>query len=293
MARSNLEAVALDDESVVSRGRSAAATGAGVPTVTSGATSVPFVLVAERGWMASAMEGGHRRADSGAVAGQLKGRVVLGLLAVVLLAGVELAGVLMLPSNGADEARMVESGWVERADVDLVPFRDPQGGYELAVPERWVSMSFDGDISEIGERTFHDHPELAEEFQELANARPASLRFMSVDPEETTPSELGSRVTVIRNPARGSTDPGVLLTQARRAVRAIDGDITGDRTFMTAAGEAVRVTYDLEDSFSGIQYLIVVGEEVWTLTYTSREIPEEVPVADAVAATFAPGLPGG
>jgi hypothetical protein len=76
-------------------------------------------------------------------------------------------------------------------------------------------------------------------------------------------------------------------------VRAIDGDITGDRTFMTAAGEAVRVTYDLEDSFSGIQYLIVVGEEVWTLTYTSREILEEVPVADAVAATFAPGLPGG
>jgi hypothetical protein len=85
----------------------------------------------------------------------------------------------------------------------------------------------------------------------------------------------------------------VLLSEAQRAVRAIDGDVTGDGTFMTAAGEAVRVTYDLEDSFSGIHYLIVVGEDVWTLTYTSREIPEEVPVADAVATTFAPELTGG
>jgi hypothetical protein len=109
----------------------------------------------------------------------------------VVLAGVGLAGVLVLPTNGADEAGVVESGSVERADVDLVPFRHPQGAYELSVPEGWVSMSFDGDVSEVGERAFPDDPELAEEFQDVANARPASLRFMSVDPDETTPRELG------------------------------------------------------------------------------------------------------
>lgn len=234
-------------------------------------------------------DGGQGLADLPAVTDRPLGRVALGLLAIVVLAGIGVAGVVMVPADGADQAAVVESGMVERADVDLVAFRDPEGGYEISVPDGWVSMSFDGDVSELGERAFPDDPELADEFQELADSRPASLRFMSVDPDEARPREPGSIVVIERGAARGFTDHGAISPEARRAVREIGGDVTSDGTFMTAGGQAVRVAYDLEDSVSGIQYLIVVGDDAWTFTYTSRELPEEAPVADAVAASFAPG----
>lgn len=197
----------------------------------------------------------------------------------------------MLPAHDDGGVELAESGPAEVAEVELVPFRGPQGAYEISVPEGWVTASLEGDISDVGRETFPDDPEVAEGFQQLASTAPRSLLFMSIDPTEVTARTFGSNVNILRVPDPGGADQEELLADARQGIGQIDGEVTDDGTFMTPAGEAVRVAYEL-GPVDGIQYYVAVGGDVWTLTYTSDELPEEEPVADAVASTFTVG-PGG
>ncbi|HZA04584.1 MAG TPA: hypothetical protein VE617_08465, partial [Propionibacteriaceae bacterium] len=79
--------------------------------------------------------------------------LVAATLAVAALIAVTVLVALVLPSEGGDDAEPVQP-----ADVDLVPFRDPQGAYEISVPEDWVSASVEGDVSGVGQEAFPDDP---------------------------------------------------------------------------------------------------------------------------------------
>ena len=53
--------------------------------------------------------------------------------------------------------------------------------------------------------------------------------------------------------------------------------------------QGVRLEYEVSGSFAGVAYYLDAGGDVWALIYTSVDLPEEEPLADAVAETFVPG----
>jgi hypothetical protein len=209
---------------------------------------------------------------------------VLGVLAVAALVSVTVLVALVLPSDEGDSADPVE-----RADVDLVSFRDPQGAYEVSVPEGWVSASLEGDISDLGRELFPDDPGRAAVVQQRLSSIPRAVIFMSLDSDQIG-AGFTRNFTVVRIPGAGGGGRDNLVAQARQAVAGTD--VTDEGSFLAAGREGVRVEYDVSGAISGVAYVLDVGGDVWALVYTSLDLPEEEPLADEVAATFAPGVGG-
>lgn len=216
--------------------------------------------------------------------GNARLRVVLGLLAVAALIAVTVLVALVLPSEGGDDAEPVQP-----ADVDLVPFRDPQGAYEISVPEDWVSASVEGDVSGVGQEAFPDDPDLAEEFQQRVSALPRVIIFVSVDPREMTRDRFASNVNLVRVSESVGGGPEEGVDELRRTVNASGGEVVDEGSFPTRSGSATRIEYEMRGPVSGIAYFVAAGGDVWVLTYTSTELEAEEGVADEMAASFAPG----
>jgi hypothetical protein len=221
--------------------------------------------------------------------GNVRLRVVLGLLAVAALVAVTVLVALVLPGDAGGDADSAESGSGEPVDVDLVPFRDPEGGYEISVPQGWASASLEGDVSDVGQRTFPDDPALADEFQERVSVLPRVIVFVSLDPREMSRGTFASNLNLVRvsESIGGGVAEGV--DELRRTIRAGGGQVVDEGSFSTLAGEATRVEYETRGPVSGIAYLVAAGDEVWVLTYTTTDLDAEEGIADATASTFAPG----
>jgi hypothetical protein len=212
---------------------------------------------------------------------------VLGLLAVAALIAVTVLVALVLPSDGSGDADPVAPA--EQADDDLVPFRDPQGAYEISVPEEWASASLEGDVSGVGEEAFPDDPDLAEEFQQRVSTLPRVIVFVSIDPDEMTRGRFASNVNLVHvsESVGGGAEEGV--DELRRTIRANGGDVVDEGSFTTLSGEATRIEYEATGQVSGVAYFVPAGGDVWVLTYTSTELEAEEAVADEMASSFAPG----
>jgi hypothetical protein len=209
---------------------------------------------------------------------------VLGLLAIVALVAVTVAVALVLSSG--DENSAEPAGPVD--DADLVPFRDPQGAYEISVPEGWVSASLEGDVSALGREAFPGDPDMAAELQRRLTSVPRAVVFMSLDGDQMRNRQLARNFTMIRLPGAGGGDQDDLAAEARRAIGG-GVDVTDEGSFLAEGREGVRLEYEVSGTFAGVAYFLDAGGDVWALTYTSVDLPEEEPLADAVAATFVPG----
>jgi hypothetical protein len=219
--------------------------------------------------------------------GGVRLRVVLGLLAIVALVAVTVAGALVLSSGDGDsDGDSVEPA--EPVDANLVPFTDPQGAYEISVPEGWVSASLEGDVSGIGQEAFPDDPDMAAELQRRLTSVPRAVVFLSLDRDQMGIGQLTRNFTLIRLPGAGGGDQDDLVAEARQAIGA-GVEVTDEGSFLAAGREGVRLEYEVSGTIAGVAYFLDAGGDVWALTYTSIDLPEEEPLADEVAATLVPG----
>jgi hypothetical protein len=212
-------------------------------------------------------------------------RVVLGLLAIVALVAVTVAGALVLSSGDGDGDSAEPAEPVDAAD--LVPFTDPQGAYEISVPEGWVSASLEGDVSGLGQEAFPDDPDLAAELQRRLTSVPRAVVFLSLDRDQMGIEQLTRNFTLIRLPGAGGGDQDDLAAEARQAIGA-GVEVSDEGSFLAEGREGVRLEYEVSGSIAGVAYFLDAGGDVWALTYTSVDLPEEEPLADGVAATFVP-----
>ncbi len=228
--------------------------------------------------------------------GRVRRRVALGVLVAAALAAGGIGGGMAVASKAEHADELVGSRpSAEAADVDLVPFHDPLGAYEVSIPQGWVAASLEGDVSGVGAETFPNDPAMAEEFQRRVSSIPRALIFVSLDPDEMAPTAFTSNFNIIRVPGSSESDLDDNVADVRRTIRASGGHMVEEGSFTTAAGEATRLEYEGQGPVSeiaGISYVVAAAGEVWGLTFSTDDLSEEEPVADAVAATFAPGLGG-
>jgi hypothetical protein len=223
-----------------------------------------------------------------------RGAVIVVVLAIFVAVGVLGLGAALLLTGADSDDESQEAEEVDGSSADLVAFDHPDGAFELSVPQGWAATRVEGDVSGLGSETFPDDPLLAQRFQQMVDAIPRALIFVSVDPQDLTASRFVSNFNVVRNPVMGGTDPDQLLAQARAAAEPLGAEVTDEGTIMTPAGEVARLAYDMPElpGVSGIHYLVAVDGEVWSLTFTSDDLPAEASIADAVASTFVPAGAG-
>lgn len=210
--------------------------------------------------------------------------VVLALVACAVVGAV----VVVTTSGGKDDAARPLA--VDPADVPpLVPFADPAGEFEISVPESWLAISTRGDLQGVGDREFPDEDDRARALDQLLSGMPRMIVFAALRGEELG-DPFVTNVNVVSVPTPdGADDLDDVEANAPAEVEAVTGaDQQGDAARVTlAAGEAVRVEYDTPGGIEVVQYYVLDGATLWSITMNTTDLDDDRALFDAMASTFA------
>jgi hypothetical protein len=217
------------------------------------------------------------------------GLVVAGGLAALAL-GLGVVAVVTSDSDGGSSTSESDAadGGPDQADIpDLVSFSDPDGEFEVSVPEEWVAVSMRGDISGTGAEAFPDDEAKSAALDQMLGGMPRLIVFAAVDPT-TVGTRFLTNVNVVRVPGPPGGDLGVLEEIAPREVAAQGGEQVGEPERVTlASGDALRIEYEneaLDAEF--VQFYVMDDDMVWTLTFNAADLADYEGLPDAVAETF-------
>jgi hypothetical protein len=212
--------------------------------------------------------------------------VLVVVLALVACAAVGVVAVTSIDDEDDDAARPVA---VDPADVPpLVPFADPDGEFEISVPESWVAISTRGDLTGRGAQEFPDDAARAGSLDAFLRGLPRPIVFTGMDPDALgTP--FVTNVNVVSVPKVDILDDlDDLETAAPAEVEfGTDAEQRGEpERVELPAGEALRIEYDLAEAGAFVQYYVIDGSTIWTVTMSSGDFDAHEALFDAMAATF-------
>jgi hypothetical protein len=222
------------------------------------------------------------------------GLVVAGVLAALAL-GLGVVAVVTTDSDDGSSTGETDAGETDAADggpeeadiPDLVSFTDPDGEFEVSVPDEWVAVSMRGDISGTGAEAFPDDEARATALDQMLGAMPRLILFAAVDPE-TVGTRFLTNVNLVRVPAPPGGDLGVMEELAPREIAAQGGEQVGEPERVTlASGDALRIEYEneaLDAEF--VQFYVVADDMVWTLTFNATDLADYEGQPDAIAESF-------
>jgi hypothetical protein len=210
------------------------------------------------------------------------------LVVVLALVACAAVGVVAVTSSDGDDdaARPIA---VDPADLPpLVRFADPDGEFEIAVPESWLAISTRGDLTGMGDEEFPDDAARGGSLDMFLSGLPRLITFTALDPDELT-TPFVTNINVLSVPRHEMVDDlDDLETAAPAEIEmTTPAEQRGDpERVELAAGDGLRVEYELAAGVVFVQYYVIDGSTVWTVTMNSDDFEEHEALFDAMAATF-------
>jgi hypothetical protein len=208
---------------------------------------------------------------------------VLALVACAAVVGV----VAAISSDGEDDAAPPVA--VDSADLPpLVQFADPDGEFEISVPESWLAISTRGDLTGLGDEQFPDDAARGGSLDTFLRGLPRPIVFTGLDPEALT-TPFVTNINVVSVPKVDIVDDlDDLETGAPAEVEmTTDAEQRGDpERVELPAGDALRIEYELAEVGAFVQYYVIDGSTIWTVTMSSADFEEHEALFDTMAATF-------
>jgi hypothetical protein len=181
------------------------------------------------------------------------------------------------------------------------PVIGPGGAFTMTVPAGWTGTAMGEDPTGAARAAFPDDPSKADLFEMVldtfvadpdeAGSGPAT-QFVAIDGEGLGTETLAEMAIITGDPV-----PGVDLAAAESVMRdnalAAGGEVVGSGHLDTELGAwAWHETIPGEDvgatDLRLVEYVIVLDEQVWHITFWSDELPSERATADAIVESFRP-----
>ena len=195
-------------------------------------------------------------------------------------------------SSPVDDASMTSTTAATAPPAVAVPadfktVTDDIAGFSIAIPPSWVAVPIHGDIAGLGDRYAPDDPALAAAIDGGVGALPHQVVFFGADTIAVGSSFVSNfNVGVV---PRDSATAAEISAQAGQAVGVFGALDVSVEEIAVPAGAAVRVDFRLAGpggrSARGEQYYVLVGEQIWIITFTALASAPDDPF-DQMMASF-------
>lgn len=180
-------------------------------------------------------------------------------------------------------------GEVQEASGDPDAYVDRSVGFEIVLPDGWVSASLVGDRRDLGTDMYPSDPELASFAQEVFGELPSGFVLAAAD------ERFGERDTIVLqigvDSARGGKGSYEGLVRGTEEAIEINGwTKAGDDIVPFLGGDGVRIEFDVpsDPPGSGLVYAGVAGDRAWRIVVIGGEdeIDAQTDELDTIAASL-------
>ncbi|HEY8545225.1 MAG TPA: hypothetical protein VIL36_09260 [Acidimicrobiales bacterium] len=169
-------------------------------------------------------------------------------------------------------------------------FVDEEAGYAITMPDSWAYASLHGDLSSAGSEMFPDDPGKADLIQQAVGTLPRAIVFYGVVADEVGASNFVTNVNInsTATPGAGELSYDEFVAEVRNGIGVVGATVTSDEPFTLAGGDGVRIEFDYDASLgaSGVQYSVVIDDQLWVVNFASGDVDAHEADFDAIASSF-------
>jgi len=177
------------------------------------------------------------------------------------------------------------------------PVQAADGAFTLELPATWAFASLAGDPAAIAQQLYAGRatpPPTEQSLQLVTNYQCPECHSIAIDPTRENFAGMPSNVTVLILPGVG----GVGLDAAIDGLRTVpdpQGMVAGgDGRFTSPAGEIAWLDFTIPGvDVTGRHYFLVVGADLWRLSYLNPYNEPDRTVPDRIATSLRPAAPAG
>jgi hypothetical protein len=175
------------------------------------------------------------------------------------------------------------------------PVQAAEGAFSLELPGTWAFASLVGDPAAIVQQLYATRPTPpVSGTQVVTNYQCPECHSIAIDPTRENVAGMPTNVTVLIIPGVGGAGLDGAIDRLRTVPDPQGMVAGGDGRLTSPAGEMAWLDFTIPGvEVTGRHYFLVVGADLWRLTYTNPWNDPDRTVPDRIATSLTPAAPAG